>query len=219
MKITRVGTSLLAMFTLMLAPSIAHAQFTVYTNLAEYLAAVSRPGTDTYNDLSITGFPLPPLERNVSNGSATYTYFASAVDGIFIVGTDADAWLSTNDALAALSLDLSASGVAGVGGFFFGTGLEGDVLPGAGIQLTATNSIGARVITVFPSTTSTFRGFVSQSGDVLSLSVLSIQNGVVVFPTVNDLVLGRAVPEPSTLALLVAGALGLVYTTRRRRTA
>jgi hypothetical protein len=221
MKITRARTSVFALLMLTLAPAVAQAQFTVYTNLADYLAAVSLPGTDTFNDLNVTGFPVPALNRT-TNGATPYVYSVTALNEAFVVGTDADEWLSTNDALDALTFDLSASGVAGIGGFFFGTGLAGDFLPGAGIQLTATNAVGATVITLFPSATSTFRGFVSENGNVTSLAVLSIQNGDVVFPTVNDLVLGSApasVPEPSSFALIAAGALGLAVASRRRRTA
>ncbi len=221
MKITRTRTSVFALLMLTLAPAIAQAQFTVYTNLADYLAAVSMPGTDTFNNLNITGFPVPALARE-TNGATPYMYSVNALNEAFVVGTDADKWLSTNDALDELTFDLSGSGVAGVGGFFFGTGLAGDFLPGAGIQLTATNSVGATVITLFPTTTSTFRGFVAPNGVVTSLAVLSIQNGDVVFPTVNDLVLGSApvvVPEPSTFAMMAAGAIGLALSSRRRRTA
>jgi hypothetical protein len=213
MKITRAGTSLLAMLALMLAPTIAHAQFTVYTNLADYLAAVSAPATDTYDDLALDEFSEFPFTRTVSS----YSYQVSAPLGTYVVGTEDDSWLSTNEETDILTLDNFSGGVAGIGGFFFATNFDGDVLPGTQLVLTVSNNGGTSVFDVTSAGPSDFRGFVSLNGNITSLSVAASES----FSTVNDLVLGGStvvVPEPTAFALLVAGACGLALSARRRRT-
>lgn len=91
------------------------------------------------------------------------------------------------------------------------------VNPGKSLMLTATDSTGSVSQTLVGATRFSFLGFVSD-GMLTSLTITAVQpdrGGV--FPTVNNLVLATAIPEPQSYVLLLAGlAAGLLVVSRRR---
>lgn len=196
----------------------------VYTSSASFLAASSSAATDTFDDVSITASTLGPTTRTA--GSWQYSVDASDGVGLFGAGVDADHWLSANNATASLVFGSFSSGARGIGGFFFGSTVDGTYAPGA-ITLIATDAGGSATWTISGATQTSFVGFVSSS-PLLSLTVTAVQPTLAGFlwPTVNDLVLAAAplppvpaVPEPATAAMLLFGLGALALAGRHRRTA
>lgn len=184
----------------------AQAAISVYTSQASYLAAISAPGVDTYENFSITGSTPSPVVRTA--GSYGYTANATPAGTFFGAGSNADRWLSTNTATDSVIFNAFTGGVRGLGGFFFGSDINGQFRAGS-IIVTATDASGTVSQTITGATTSSFLGFVS-TGPLLSASVSAVQpTGAFLWPTINNLTLGSAavapVPEPGTWAMLILG--------------
>ena len=206
----------LAAASLLCASAASHATFVVYNTEASFLAAVSAPGTDTFSGFLVTGTTPSPIVRT----AGAYGYTASVDSSTFFgAGTVADPWLSTNEALANITFNTFSPAVSAIGGFFFGSDINGQFLPGISITLVATDADGSLTETISNSTENSFRGFVS-TGPLTSLTVTAVQPSSPAWPTVEDLTLAEAraaaVPEPESAALLLA-ALGLMGTMAGRR--
>jgi hypothetical protein len=181
------------------------------------------PGLDTFNDLAIANTPSP-LNRTTT-GTA-YNYRASSVgtgsNTFFPAGTVADTWLANNAADDDILFNNFSASVRGIGGLFFGSNIAGAFLPGATINIAATNAGGTFNYTIPNSLTTSFFGVVS-SGAITSFRLGVTQPpGAVNWVTANDLRLAAApavvIPEPSTYALLATGLVALgVAACRRRR--
>jgi hypothetical protein len=207
----------LAVAALLLTASAARADITVYTSQTSFLAALSAPGVDTFDDLSIQSY-ASPLARTA--GSYGYTASTTLTPFFYGAGTPGDTWLSTNTNTDTVTFSNFSSGVRGVGGQFFGSDIFGAFAPGATLTLTATDASGTVTQTLLNATTASFLGFVSD-GALASLTLTGGQQGGI-WPTVNNLTLGAApvpaVPEAQTWAILLAG-LGMVALLARRRPA
>lgn len=208
-------TFLAAATALLLSPSAARADITVYTSQTAFLAAVSAPGVDTFDDLAIVPYASP-----LSRSAGSYSYTASTVLSPFFygAGTAGDAWLSSNANQDTVTFSGFSSKVHAVGGEFFGSNIFGDFAPGATVTLAATDTDGTVTQTLQNATTSSFLGFVSD-GPLTSLTLMDDQQSGI-WPTTNNLTLGAAavpaVPEARTWAILLAG-LGMVGLLARRR--
>jgi MYXO-CTERM domain-containing protein len=117
--------------------------------------------------------------------------------------------MSTNNAEVALTMTFSSPNVFAVGGNFYNTDASFNTVPGRVVV-----TVGA-VSYFYESNggSSAFAGFISTSGAIDSIKIVSIQSGAInLYPTVDNLVVG-VVPSPAVLALgALAGAFG-----RRRR--
>lgn len=209
-----------ALATLMMCGS-ASAAITVYTSEASFRSAISAPATDTFNDLTVGTFIPGPASRSAGPYNYTVTTAANAL--LFVAGSSADPWLSTEDATDSIVFLRFNGGVRAAGAFFFGSNFQG-MFTSADVRVTATDA-GGTVSRALPgATTRTFLGFIS-TGALTGLEVDVMQPlDTFVYPTVNDLTLAmaaesvRVVPLPGTLALMAPALLltGLVARRRRR---
>jgi hypothetical protein len=207
----------LAFACLVIASPAAHADITVFTSEASFLAAVSAPGVDTFTGFSTTAPTASPIARS----AGPYTYNASSLSGFFGAGTPANPALSTNSDLDAITFYNLGGGASAIGGTFFGSDLQGGFAATA-MVLTATDSLGAISTRTFVAATApVFMGFVS-TGAIATLVFSTSMPGNFVFAAVDNLIIAAApvtpIPEPETWALLLGGLAALGSCARRRRT-
>lgn len=196
-------------------PSLA--SLVLYTTEADFLAAVSNVGTDTFDDLTDGSLASP-----VSRAAGAYTYTASAGGGLFVLApSSSERWLSTENQSDTITFNGFSNLVYWIGGYFFSTATDGSL---NSRDVTIVASDGSAITEHLTSTTDTsFRGFVSNN-PIASLTItadfdINNPNSDASFSTVNDLLLGGPVvpaPEPGTLPLLALAAAGVVAATRRR---
>jgi hypothetical protein len=196
----------LCLAALLCASAAANADITVYTSQSAFLAAVSAPGTDSYNDL-----PVALLDLSLNRNAGAYGYTVSSPNGIWGAGGAGDHWLSNNTRTDAITFSNFGAGVSAFGGFFFGSDVGGQYVPSGDLLLTAADGTTLSY-TLTGATQGSFLGFVSDSA--LSSVTLASSPGANYWPTANDVVL--AVPEPATYGMFLAG-LGFLGVMLRRR--
>lgn len=202
------------------APGAVQAAITTYTTQASFLAAVTAPGTDSFDDLSLAAPVNGPLARTA--GSYSYsasvgpasTFFYPASDGVV------DIWLASNNRQDTITASGFSTGVTAVGGYFFGSDNAGLSTPATLLTVSATDADGTTTVSLLNPNTTTFHGFVSTGGlTSLTLWVGAAQGSgeTNVYPTLNDLTLAGAVPEPQTYALMLGGLALLGWAARRNK--
>jgi hypothetical protein len=206
--IVRSTLSLLKPFcaaALLCAAAGAQADITVYTSQADFMAAVSAPGVDTYDDLTVSLYG-DTLDRV----AGAYTYQAFSTPGLWGAGgTGGDYWLSNDKRTNPIVFSNFSGGVNAFGGNFFASDLLGQYTSG-NVVLTA-NDGTVLTYSLAGAAATDFLGFVATAP--LASVTLATDSGVY-WPTANNVVL--AVPEPATYGMLLAG-LGFVGVMARRR--
>jgi hypothetical protein len=197
----------LALAALLLGAASAQADITVYTSQAAFNAAVSAPGVDTYDDLSVQLY-APSLLRN----AGAYQYTVASTNGLYGAGGPSDFWLSNNTRSDPMTFSGFSSGVNAFGGNFFGSDVSGLFSPGSTMILTASDGTTA-TYTLENATVGSFVGFVS----TVALTSVSLTSAGEYWPTANNVTLAMAapIPEPETYAMLLVG-MGLLGAARRR---
>jgi hypothetical protein len=195
----------LCLAAMLCAAAGAQAGITVYTNEADFLSAVSAPGTDTFDDLEVA-----PYGDIVYRTAGAYNYQAYSATGIWGAGGPADFWLSNNTRYHPIVFSQFTGGVSAFGGNFFASDIAGEFVPDGTLVLTAVDG-GTLTYDLAGATTTSFLGFVSTSP---LTSVTLGTDGGGYWPTANNVVL--AVPEPATYGMMLAG-IGLVGVVARRR--
>ena len=207
----------LAVFVVGLVATPTFAGVVVYTDQASFLAATA-PGSylETFDSLA-TG--VGPASIGFSDLGFSYTAVASfdfSFPFTIPLGDPNDVILGTNFSDASITFSFTSGNVTAVGGYFFTTDFFGT--PVATDLLVSTDQTLAQ--TLSPTLGAlTFLGFTSDI-PFISLTITSTDPGNDIFLVANDLIVGAAVPEPSTLALAgTGGVFGLVIGWRRYRRA
>jgi PEP-CTERM motif len=200
---------------------VANANITVYTSESAFMAALANmsavTGTDSFDDLTAgANLGSGPLVR--AAGSLGYSAAVGPNSDVFFgAGNGGDNWLSTNSASDTVTFSGFAPGVFAAGANVFNSDLGGNFLRRGAITLSADDGSSTASQTVrFPRAT-TFIGFISDSAlTSVSLTATSGPN-TTVWPTMNNLTLATAVPEPETYALMLAGLAAVSFLARRRK--
>jgi hypothetical protein len=205
----------LAFACLVIAWPAAHAEISVFTSQASFLATVSAPAVDTFTGFSTTTVTSSPITR----AAGPYGYSATSATGFFGAGTAANPALSTQSDLDAITFFNLTGGANAIGGMFFGSDQQGNFVASA-VVLTATDTLGAISMQTFVATPTSFIGFVSTQAIAMLVFSTSMP-GNFVFPAVDNLMLATgqvtAVPEPHTWTLLLAGLAVMGLCARRSR--
>lgn len=187
----------------------------VFTNKADFEAAIWNAGTDTFNDLALNSEFDSPLTGRTA-GSHSYRASVSG-DSFSMAGTADDRWLSTNTWQRAIVFDNFATGIKAIGGYFFPSNNNGEYLLGSMTLALQDVDNATETITFEASSALAFRGFISTI-DLFSLTVTPPSGS---FSTANNLILGEtpAIPEPGSLVImsLLGLSLGAGALARKRR--
>ena len=196
----------------------AIAQSVIYTDQAASLKQV-KPGyyLETFDSLPVfTGLLQPAFfSANGFSYNANATYFGSDQRGLFSVSPDStqpnDIALSTTQSNAAITLTFTSGNVTAIGGDFFLTDDPGNAVPG---DVTVTLNDGTtQILTATSANPQPFVGFTSASP--ISSLILTIPQ-TFRYATINNFVVGTAVPEPGAVALLLGiGSFGSFCLLRR----
>ena len=202
------------------AATAAQAAVTVYTSQSAFVGAVGTVGVDSFDNLTVAPGPL-----SYSRSAGSFAYTASVIDdkgvadSFYPGGAGSDIWLSTNTGVDRIVFSGFGSDVRGIGGIFFGGNSDGGFFANQPILVTLTDIAGSTSRTVLSSSAASpsFLGFVSTN----SLVSMTVQTGVgaseSAWPSVNNLTLAAAVPEPASYALMTAGIVALLLMRRRSR--
>jgi hypothetical protein len=187
----------------------------VYTDLNTFLANVGgNYYLENFNSLpqgpsptNVLNFPLSGGAVNGFSYSVSTSSPLNSLYGITVNGTPA---LST-DFNDSLTFDFTGADTTAVGGFFFLTDVNGNVVPVGSLTLTLDDGTTATVTNPSPT------GFIGFTTDapIASLTVTPGDNSSLV--TLEGFYAGVAVPEPASVSLLGCGVLGLALALGRNR--
>lgn len=213
----------LAVAGLVATTGAANATISVFTSLSSFMDAISgaalAPGVDTFDGFSVSSTTISPIRRNA--GDFSYTALAEPGGGFFGAGTFSNPALSTLVSFDPMLFNNFTSGVNAIGGNFYTSDLSGGS-NGFDMRVTATDSTGAVIERIITGTnTSSFIGFVSTDGMMMSLQAIAVQplGAGFVWPTLDNLMLANTapIPEPGTYALMLAGLAGIGSLVARAR--
>ena len=188
----------------------ARALVVTYTDRDAFLAALSSSSTDNYNDLSSGLGLISPLNRTITG----YTYNATATDDLYTGTVNGSTVLSTNNSDKALTLNFTAGAPTAVGGYFFNTDLNFNVVNSV---ITVTAYPGASAQSVVTGSATNFFGWLDDSGTPFtSLVIVPGAGSPDAYATVDDLVLGQAAPAAQVPGPLPVLGLVVAFSFSRR---
>ncbi len=202
----------LAIAALLCAAGASHADITVNTNLASFLAATVG-STDGFSDLTIN----TDLGANsVARSAGPYAYTASAPSNLFVVPAAGTVALSAGEPADSITISGFVTPMLAVGASFYGSNILGEVASGAlTVVATDINGLVKTQSVAGNSLSNGFVGFLSNvplASVVVSLTVANAERYV----TVDNVVLS-AVPEAGSWLMMLAGAAAVLRIGTRRR--
>jgi PEP-CTERM motif len=218
MKLNAHARALILAVAMIAAPTVTQAQYTVYTTLSSFLAAVGANGTETFNGLPFTRDTPAPIQRN-PNG---FSFEANVRGGFRAVGTPDNPALSQVTPGITWFINGFTSNTRAFGGNFWVTDAAGAFTSGC-VSFGVVDIAGNRYDPDchIPSSPGSFWGIVLTNPlSQVYLGAITFGNSQV-HGTVDNLILaaGRTnvVPEPSTYALFGTGLVLMAGIARRRR--
>ncbi len=189
----------------LLVSSFASSALIVTNSSSTFAAIVANQGGSVLNESfdGYNGF----YASGLTGGSGDSAWSATAVGGIYCGAVGTSQVLSTNNPVA-LTISFASPNVFAVGGNFFSTDSNFNIVPG----LITISAAGVSYVYASDGSSASFGGFISTTGAIDWIKVESIQTTQNLYATVDNLVVG-VVPSPAVLALgALVGAFG-----RRRR--
>jgi hypothetical protein len=194
-----------------MAAASAHASFSTYATQSAFSAATTLKGADTFDDLT-----AGELGVSMQRTTAGISYTVSSPSGLYGVATTSTA-ISNDDRRDVITFSGFSAPVTAIGAAFFGTNESGIVLSNQSLWVTVTDTSNAQSTTLLTANSASSFFGVASTLSIVSLTVsVDPSNLLTAWPTVDNLTLAAAVPEPATWALLAAG-IGLVAGAARRR--
>jgi hypothetical protein len=142
----------------------------------------------------------------LAGGSGDAAWVANAAGGLYASG----GMFSTNISGAALSMSFADSDVFAIGGEFFNTDMDFNVISG----FMKVEVDGLAYVFNTHGLSNNFVGFVSTTGEIHNITISIFGSATSSFVTTGSMAVG-VVPAPGVIAL---AALGGIVTGRRRRT-
>lgn len=202
----------------------ASAQTTIYTDRAAFEAAL-QPGSylETFDGAGTTGEVGSP-QAFTGGASNQFGYSVATADAtsLFYAGdptdvTMTDIWLGAFESDTPLVFTISTPNVTAIGGYFFLTSIV-NTFPVEGTITISLNN-GAAQIAGPLTTETTFIGFTTTTPITSLTFTFSPAVPTTAYTTLNDIIVGAAIPEPSSMALAAGGLVfaGALYRLRKRR--
>ena len=199
---------------------VSAAPFTIYSDETSFSSALSNRWTNTFSGVPSGVRPNPSTFSGAGTVTGSFTYSGTAANGLYLwpAGTPGPA-LTTLAANQNLFFSSFSSNVQGFGGRFWVADFsDGSVIPSRTVTLTLTFSDSTTGTTsALVSGTNTFLGIVVDPAATVTQARLSAPGATGQTTNAGQVIVGTAVPEPSTLVIAAAAAAVLGWRACRRR--
>lgn len=204
----------------MMPGSVVAAPFTIYSDETSFTAALSNRWNNSFSGVPSGVRPNPSTFSGAGTVSGSFTYSGTASGGLYLwpAGTPGPA-LTTLAGNQNLFFSSFSSDVQGFGGRFWVADFsDGSVVPSRTVSLTLTFSDATTGSTsAVVSGTNTFLGIVVDPSATVTQARLSQPGSTGMTAAAGQVIVGTAVPEPSTLVIATAAAAMLGWRSCRRR--